>query len=418
MRPHGRPCAAPLAFLALSWALLTGCGSGTDGSDVPPDGGPGAARPTAIALSEEARFTIVEGGSDHLAFPDVTRLSDGELLLVYRRGATHVDPSGRIMQQLGSPDGLTWTAATVLHDEPSIDDRDPSVTTLTTGEVLVSYFQYRTMAAAGTTLALHQSFVGRSTDQALSFSSFQQLGNGPMQVTSPTLVNDLWVDDQLQPIVVYACSSAIVETGGRLLLPAYGGAALNLDDLAAVPRSRVLLFATDLAAASWTLEPIAPEQATDTWLMEPALLQLAGGRLLLQIRTAAGANPSTPGNLLQAWSDDSGTSWSSYQDLGFVGHAPELLQLTNGVVLSAFRELNDAFSHEWTSLQWSLDDGVSWSERLQVRDCGAVECGYPALLELDDGRLLVVYYAPGGASIDAVIYRVDASYGPVTDAGA
>lgn len=355
----------------------------------------------SITFTERSTTTIVDAGSDHLAFPDVTRLSDGRILLVYRRGNGHVDTSGRIMKVFGDAAASTWSDETLLHDEPNIDDRDPSVTTLHDGTVVVNYFQYATHSEGVT---LHDSFVGWSTDDGATFSAFEQVGPCPMGVQDPKVSNDLWVDDDDLPIEVWASSSAVIETDGALLLPSYGGYALNLSNLAAHPRSRLALFQASQLGGAWTSVPVVPERQPDTWLMEPALLLLPDGTLLMHVRTANQASPGSPGNLLQASSDDGGSTWSEYKDLGFIGHAPELLRLRNGVIVSAFREINDAYTREWVSMISSLDDGATWSERIQIRDCGASECGYPGLLELDDDALLITYYAPGGSSIDASIY--------------
>ena len=414
----------PLALIA-SLALAS-CGSDDEsssspaphndaGADAEPDTSPPDAHPeaeasidaapvTTIAFNEATTFTIETAGADHLAFPDVTRLSDGRILLVYRRGDSHVDASGRIMKHFGSADGLDWSAAEVLYDEPGIDDRDPSVTTLANGEVAVNYFQYLTLSAEGTTVSLHENFVGVSTDDAATFGSFTSVGPCSMVTANPSLVNDLWVDDQGDLIDVNASSSSIIAYGGELLLPSYGGKALNLNNLPAHPKSRLSLFTASDLAGTWAQHEVEPDRATDTWLMEPAILALPDGRLLMQVRTANGASPGSPGNLLQTVSNDGGATWTDYEDLGFIGHAPELLRLENGVLLSAFREINDAYSKEWVSFMTSLDDGATWSERIHILDCGASECGYPGMLELEGDKLLVVFYAPGGASIDATIY--------------
>lgn len=414
--------ALPL-YLMLLPVALAGCGSdeeskataqpgddaGTEtGSDAQPDAEPDAADAepeagpvTGITFSERSVTTVVEGGGDHLAFPDVTRLSDGRIMLVYRRGSGHVDVTGRIMKVFGDGDAATWSAEEVLYDAPGIDDRDPSVTTLSDGTVLVSYFQYEKLPAGVT---VHDNFVGWSTDDGATFSAFEQVGTCPMDVQAPTLQDDLWVDDEGNPIDVYATSSEVVEVGGELWMPVYGGRALNLSNLASHPRSRLSLFKATSLGGAWTESLVEPGLAQDTWLMEPALLQLPDGRLIMHVRTADDASPGSPGNLLQTVSDDGGQSFSDYEDLGFVGHAPELLRLDDGVLLSAFREINDAYTQEWVSMMYSLDDGVTWSDRIRIRDCGASECGYPGLLELEGDALLVVYYAPGGQSVEAAIY--------------
>jgi len=365
------------------------------------DASPDAAPVTSISFTQRSVTTVVEAGGDHLAFPDVTRLSDGRILLAYRRGSDHVDASGKIMKVFADADATTWSAEEVLYDAPGIDDRDPSVTTLADGTVVVNYFQYETLAAGVT---VHDNFVGWSMDDGATFSDFEQVGSCPMNVQDPQLVNDLWVDDQGDPFDVYASSSSVLAYEGELLMPVYGGRPLNLSNLAGHPRSRLSLFKTSALGSAWTESLVEPQLAEDTWLMEPALLALPDGKLIMHVRTADGASPGSAGNLLQTTSSDGGAGWSDYEDLGFVGHAPELLRLDNGVLLSAFREINDAFTKEWVSMMYSLDDGATWSDRIRVRDCGASECGYPGLLELDGDALLIVYYAPGGQSVDAAVY--------------
>ena len=116
--------------------------------------------PTKATFVAEQTITIASTSTKHLAFPDVTRLKDGRILLVYREGASHVDATGRIMKQFGTADGLTWTEPEVLYDETDIDDRDPSVTTLANGDVIVDYFQYKTMKLTDGDMAVHHIFVG------------------------------------------------------------------------------------------------------------------------------------------------------------------------------------------------------------------------------------------------------------------
>jgi hypothetical protein len=397
-----------MRLLVLAAVVVSACSSSAE--NVPADAGVDTSDaplppPTSITFGDPERFVIASGDGDHLAFPDVTRLPDGQLLLVYRRGATHVDSTGRLMKQLGSADGRTWSAPEVLYDTPDIDDRDPSVMTTKKGEVLVNWFQYVATTTSSGTLTTHEVFALRSTDGGKTFAPFGQITKGQLSIPGATKNGaGLWVDEAGKEIVVGAASSAIVEFGSRLILPTYGGMALATSVTGIKsPPSRITLFESTDGAATFTEQPVNPDADTAVWLQEPALLPLAD-RWLMHARSADGASPGNPGKLLQAVSTDEGRTWSSWEPFPFVGHAPELIELTGGVIISAFRELDDAYTHEWVSLVTSIDAGHTWSDPIRIRDCRASECGYPGLIELSDSRLLVVYYAPGGRSIDAAIY--------------
>ncbi|MBI5534968.1 MAG: exo-alpha-sialidase [Deltaproteobacteria bacterium] len=409
--------------LATPFLLMLGCSSSSDSppastpsdqdaaaqeggnDDVTTEDAPvEAPAPTKATFVSEQSITIASTTTDHLAFPDVTRLKDGRILLVYRQGASHVDATGRIMKQFGTADGLTWTQPEVLYDEKDIDDRDPSVTTLSNGDVLVDYFQYKVMKLADGDMSVHHIFVGRSSDDAATFGPFTQVNPGSMSPSNPKLSSTgRWVDDTNQELMVQACSSAVLEVGGELILPAYGGNPLNLKDLAHCPKSTITMY-TSTDGVKWAEKPLTFD-LLNTWLQEPALLRLANGTTLMQVRTAKGASPSNPGKMMQATSTDDAKTFSALTSFPFVGHAPELAQMKSGLVLSGYRQLDDAYTQEWVSFSWSLDDGKTWSEPVQVEDCGAQECGYPSILELDSQRFLFVYYAPGGAAIQAVVYK-------------
>ena len=81
-------------------------------------------------------------------FPDVCRMPDDRLICVFNAGYGHVSPTnatyplgGRISFCTSSDEGRTWSAAQVLLDTV-LDDRDPSCTLLSSGRMLLSYFDF------------------------------------------------------------------------------------------------------------------------------------------------------------------------------------------------------------------------------------------------------------------------------------
>ena len=386
-----KTCSA--GFLVIMLAALAGC------------------PPTSITFTLEQAVTIAEE-MGHLAFPDVARLADGRIALVYRQGASHVDPSGLVMAQFGSEDGLTWSDPAVILDTPGIDDRDPSVALLADGRLLVTWFPYDWETIGGSRLTLHEVFGAFSSDQGETFPHVVQISDGSMSVEGGHIDEQgLWADGAGEAVLVWACSSPAVEYQGRILLPAYGGHALNLSQLATHPRSWITLFASDDGGETWARERVETGGPADTWLMEPSLLPVRNGPFRLHIRTADGTDPGGPGQTAQSFSFDGGAVWAPWQDLDFIGHAPNLYQLQNGAVLSAFRWVSDSYTVASAAFVHSLDDGKTWSHPIEIEYCAGYECGYPSILELPGNRVLFVYYGRGGASIKGAIYSFEMTAG-------
>lgn len=405
------------ALAALAAARPVGCGgggspAGDGGADGGADAGSdaGSADTDCAFTLEAGPFVIAPAISGHVAFPDVARLPTGELLLVYRDATAHgVDPEGRIVRQVGAADALSWSDPEPLVDTPGVDDRDPSIAVTGEGEVLLNWFQYLYQPTdADGDLSVHQIFFGRSDDLGATISDVAMVpAGGAMEYPGAHVDADsaLWVDGDGAPIVVTAVSSPIREAGGELLVQSYGGNSWNTSSPAS-PRSRISLFASADGGGTWEERIIAGGQAEDTWLQEPALLALGDGRWLVHLRTAEGTSPGNPGNLWQVRTDDGGATWSEYEDLGFVGHAPYLVRLGNGVIVSAFRWLNESFTSTNVDFIYSLDEGATWSDINPILEPQITEVGYPSILELEGNRMLIVFYV-GGLSIQGAIYRFE-----------
>jgi hypothetical protein len=360
----------------------------------------------------EGPFEIKSVTSGHVAFPDVTRLPGGDILLVYRQATTHgVDPAGAIVAQIGTPDGLAWSPSGVLVDVDDVDDRDPSVTTLASGDLALSYFQYVYQGTADGDLGVHQIFFSLSQDEGETWSVPAMVPSGAgyaMDYPGAAIGSDqLWADGSAIPVMVTACSNDPVETGGEVLVQSYGGYAWNTS-YSGAPRSRISLFASGDGGATWSERPIAPDAETGTWLQEPALLALDDQRWIVHLRTAAGSSPGNGGAMWQIRSFDGGQTWGDYEKFDFIGHAPFLYRLSNGVIVSAFRWLNSSFTSTNVGFIHSTDGGETWSDVAFVLDPQTVEVGYPSVLELDGDRMLVVYYV-GGYEIGGVIYEFQLS---------
>jgi len=93
-------------------------------------------------------------------------------------------------------------------------------------------------------------------------------------------------------------------------------------------------------------------------------------------------------------SEDDGKMWRS---LGPVTEASEhpgdLLVLKDGRIVLSYGNRNAGQFGVYAKI--SNDQGVSWSKPFKLADTLVGDSGYPGTVELEDGRLLTVYYAKG-----------------------
>ena len=361
-------------------------------------------------IPEEAS-TVAEF-SGHFAFPDVVRLKSGKFMAVYRNGSTHADQSGAIIVSL-SNDGVNWGDPDILLDNSTIDDRDPSITVFSDGRVGMNWFKYRYPADYSEPW-VHHLFFAISDKSGMNFGEHIQVDDGVFDYSETAVMdeNGIWLDDENgSEVTVAASSSSMIEDGEKIIIPGYFGNALNWQSMDKTPKTRVVLYESSDGGKTWTPNEVKAEIDEKTWLQEPALLKVTGKRWILHVRTGVGSSPSNKGDLVQSISEDGGKTWSPYKSLGFVAHAPELLKLENGVLVSSFRWLDWGgmnVTREAVSMIYSLDGGETWSDVIEILDCGKAECGYPGMIELPDNKILVVYYTPGGKGIESKIITFEA----------
>lgn len=121
------------------------------------------------------RFEGFPYGSEHSAFPTVTRLSDGRLLAMWRHGSAHISDDGEILRSYGDPTGRDWTEPEHVAVDNGGDARDPhlgpSGVAAVNGDVFLTYF----VSVAGKPTGAR---VARSTDGGQTFEPSVRIDPG------------------------------------------------------------------------------------------------------------------------------------------------------------------------------------------------------------------------------------------------
>jgi sialidase-1 len=306
-----------------------------------------------------------EAAGGYAAFPDVCRLPSGELFCVFYSGYGHVSApnaqwpkGGRIMAVRSREGGRKWSKPAVIMDT-DFDDRDPSVSSLRDGTLLLNWF---TSHNGRLTV-----WLARSTDQGHTWSRPAELA--------------------LQSPYRFACSSPVRELPDHSLI-----LGLYHED----PTKNLAFGATVKSydgGKTWKDLATIGERSGVYLDAETDVVPLDGGKLLAALR-------SSKTDMHFAESTDWGKTWGPARSAGFHAESPYLLRHTSGAILLAHRA-------PATSIHWTVNNGKTWQGPAQI---DTVNGAYPSLVELPDGSVYCVYYEEGkGSSIRGARLRVDAA---------
>jgi hypothetical protein len=363
--------------------------------------------------------TVYRDG-EYVSFPNIARLADGTVMCAFRHAkerqkelgrVTHIDPTAKAVYLLSQDGGVHFdqTLHTLYNDEMS--EQDPCISVLRDGRVIVTYFRWQLVPAGqGANVFGAERFArfGRTifdntydTCRAgIAYSISDD--NGATWRHMPT------IDVEGLPVSGGSVRGNIIELpDGGLLLPVYGPR-LQGNELS---RS-VLLRSDDRGETFYYYSCIAFDESCQKNYFEPNLFRTQSGRIVALLRTETdvhapdAATKDTYLDLHIAVSDDDGKTFGPAQPVeGVYGSNPfYALQLASGHVLVVYGYRRAPYGIRAKLCSAELTDLAQAPEIVLRDDAPNGDLGYPHAIQLEDGRILVVYYiatADGIRQIDA-----------------
>ena len=351
---------------------------------------------------------VIHKGTDyHCAFPDIMRIQNGDLVAVFREAPArpgtgvpgeanerythnHLDAESRISLVRSADDGRTWDPASRVVIDASDGNQDinmPTIAQLASGELVVNNHRWDANVsedqAAGIRAERHilarppgypfmelvfdSMYLMRSEDQGATWSRPKPFGIPSLAYASHT-----------------GKSGVMEMPDGSWLLPVSGTGSDDDASAAFVVRSQD-------GGQTWA-EPsrVAHDPRQVMTFGEHPLVRAPSGRLLTVMRTG-GAD----GYLYQAFSEDEGWIWQGLKPTQMWGHPCHLLRLRSGRILCAYGYRREPFGVRATI---SDDEGETWdmAHEIVIREDGLHrDLGYPASVQLQDDRILTIYYFHG-----------------------
>lgn len=306
------------------------------------DGPPGYTASSAVTIYS---------GVGHAAFPGVAKLPNGRLVAACRFGVSHVGDAGVIQAATSDDNGATWTSLSTVISEPGVDLRDPALTALSDGRLVMTLFRY-------------DYANGKPYFACASYSS-----DGGVTWTAPAEIPYGFTDWS-------SSTGPIVETPGGELVAV--GSGTNLGSSTRYVRAVVSID----GGTSWG-SPSALMRG-----VEPFAGLLSDGRIMVDVRSQS---DSIRRRIFRETSGEWGLQ--RVVSSGVQGR-PSWIEAPNGHVI-----LVDRQSTGDQAMQFTATDGpTARTQEWTVFDPGVSQGVYAQLVQVDTRRVGVLYAheGPGG----------------------
>ena len=330
----------------------------------------------------------------YIGWPSIAKAANGDILVVFSGDRDeHVCPYGKTQLVSSSDNGTTWSDPVTITDTP-MDDRDAGIVIAADGTVIVSWFTLD-IQPNGPWLSKHYTPELREKWQL----TVDKISDAERKYwTVPGVTDNAgrghWIRRSHDHGVTW--DEPIQVTGNTPHGP------ILLSD------TRLLMIGNDAYHRQARDSHVVFEESSDnglTWRIisrfpmylengmefnEPHIAEVEPGKLVALLRTG-GAPEKMGGFLWQAESDDGGFTWSAPHITNVKGYPPHLLKLLTG-------ELLVVYGYRWEpcaeKVCLSYDNGRHWDHENAITLSEAVnsDLGYPASIQLDDGRILTVFY--------------------------
>lgn len=313
--------------------------------------------------------TVIDDGNNN-SFPSLARLADGTLFLVYRVGTTHSTSKGVIVKRTSTDGGATWSAASTIITDATYDVRDPGVTLLSSGRLIIAYKMTNHTIPASIADGARVIY---SDDDGVTWSA------------------EITINSALTSYS--GCSARIVEKNGTLYLPIFGK---NTGDT----YESVSVFTSTDDGETWGGEVTVANGETDSKnYQEPNILALSNGQLLCLLRSDS--SPASANRIRSSVSNDSGLSWEATTEL-FAGYGrPSCAQLSNGMIIVIYRDVSDLQADYRTS----SDGGVTWADAVALSTGAGVQMTYAGIIEYSTGLIGIAWSDEDADTNADVFYR-------------
>ncbi len=324
-------------------------------------------------------------------WPSVCRGPKGDLIAVCSGlRLAHVCPFGKAILCRSFDEGKTWTRPQIIIDTP-LDDRDAGVTVFNGDKIIVTSFNHY--------IRIQKDFPCDNqfaeTMKNAYFSENRITGELEKRFYGSTYAvsedNGItWSEVRHAPVTAPHGPCAL-KNGGLLYM---GNPKVYEEQKQLTPEKNVLEVWFSPDGGNWEKYAAIENPRKGLYFCEAHIAELPDHTLLGTIRVQGELKNGNYSErvfcVYQTESADGGKTWTAPHKTVEFGSPPQVLVHSSGTLVLVYGYRREPFGER---AKISNDDGRTWSEELILRDDAPnSDLGYPASVELKDGRILTLYY--------------------------